>query len=58
MGICVIEMIGIVCLSIGWLVKTGRISGCSPGWPGIHYVNQTGMELAEIHVSLHSECRD
>lgn len=57
MGICVIEMIGIV-LSVGWVVKTGRISGCSPGWPGTHYVNQAGMELSEIHSSLHSECWD
>ena len=58
MGICVIEMIGIVCLSNGWLIKTGRISDCSPDWPGTHYVSQAGMELTEILLSLHSECWD
>jgi len=25
---------------------------CSSGWPGTHYVDQNGLELTEIHLSL------
>lgn len=30
----------------------GRVSLCSPGWTGIHYVKQAGLVLMEIHQRL------
>lgn len=30
----------------------GRFSLCIPGWPRIHYVDQAGLELTEIHEPL------
>ena len=29
---------------------------CSLGWPGAYFVDQTGLEHTEIHLTLHSEC--
>lgn len=31
---------------------------CSPGWHRIHYVDQAGLELTEIHLPPPPECRD
>jgi hypothetical protein len=38
--------------------KIDRVSLCSPGCPGTHFVDQTGLELIEIHLSLPPECWD
>ena len=33
-----------VCL-VGWLVFRDRVSLCSPGCPGTHFIDQAGLEL-------------
>lgn len=31
-----------------------QVSLCSPDWPEIHYIDQAGLELIEIHFPLSS----
>lgn len=33
-----------------------RVSPCSPGWPGACSIDQAGLELMEIHLSLPPKC--
>ena len=33
-----------------------RVSICSPGWPGTHYIDQSGLELAVICLYLPLKC--
>lgn len=40
------------------LFEMGGVSLCSLAWPGTHYVNQSGLDLAEIYVSLPPQCWD
>ena len=47
---------GGLCIFFFFLNKTD-ISLCSLGCPGAHYVDQAGLELTEIHLSLPPECR-
>jgi hypothetical protein len=41
-----------------YLVFRDRISLCSLGCTGIHFVDQSGLELIEIRLPLPPECRD
>jgi hypothetical protein len=44
-----------VCLFVGFLVFQDRVSLCSPGCPGTHFVDQAGLELRN-HLPLPPEC--
>jgi hypothetical protein len=35
-----------------------RVSLCSSGCPGTHFVDQAGLELREIHLPLPPKCWD
>ena len=53
----IIEWQRLVFVGIG-LVWFGLASVCSPGCPGIHYVDQAGFELTLICLSLPPKCWD
>jgi hypothetical protein len=40
-----------VCLFVCFLVFQGRVSLCSPGCPGTHFVDQAGLELRNSSAS-------
>jgi hypothetical protein len=44
-------------VSFFFFLNKTDISLCSLGCPGAHYVDQAGLELTEIHLSLPPECR-
>uniref|UniRef100_A0A8C8ULV3 Uncharacterized protein n=1 Tax=Peromyscus maniculatus bairdii TaxID=230844 RepID=A0A8C8ULV3_PERMB len=44
----------VFCLFV--LVFRDRVSLCSSGYPGSHFVNQAGLELTEIHLPLPPNC--
>jgi hypothetical protein len=35
-----------------------RVSLCSPGCPGTHFIDQAGLEFTEINLTLAPECWD
>ena len=42
-----------------FLTCQDRVSVCkSPGYPGIHFVDQAGLKLREIHLPLPPQCWD
>ena len=34
------------------IIFKNRVSLCSPGWPGAHYVDQCGLALTKTHLLL------
>jgi hypothetical protein len=39
-----------VCLFV-WLVFRDRVSLCSPGYPGTHFIDKAGLELRNLSAS-------
>ena len=47
-----------VCLLLSCFIFWVRVSLCSSGCPGTHYVNQAGLKLTEICLPLPVKCWD
>ena len=39
-------------------ISQDRVSLCSPGYPGTHFVDKAGLKLTETHLPLLHECCD
>ena len=48
----------VVVVVVECVYKRGRGALCSPGCPETHCVDQSGIELTEIHLPLPSKIRD